>query len=106
MGLLILNCMLPDVAPIFHTHVGSPSWSGKHVSELGEADRAELMTYCSMEAFRHGWNNRISKQPRESLNPFHQDFLEGMPHRHWEQNYVAGWDYCSDMSGAEAELRG
>lgn len=92
MGFSIDLCNHPSIAPRFlFNHAPAPSWGGKESGALSVIEISELLKFCDDEGFRRGWNSGISPCGRsEDGNPFHGDFLDGVPNRKWSDSYRMG----------------
>ncbi len=70
-----------EFAPVIIKPEGRPRcWSGKSVMTMTKFDLEDLYQFCMDGARDMGIESVVSGDP-EDLNPFHPNFLLGMPYR-------------------------
>lgn len=79
-----------DFAPIFLPAIGEePTWSGKSIFELSKAEIEAISMFCMDAAFEMGMEDYVEGR-RETKNPFHPRFLNGVPHSIYATYYRRG----------------
>ncbi len=74
----------------FYNSSGQPSWCGKRTNEMDAVEMEAMLTFCSDEGWRLGYNDQQSGRPIDQgvLGLFHSDFADGTPHRLWRESYL------------------
>lgn len=80
-----------NTAPEYHcSMLGTPSWSGKHESQIDEDIQQNLNSFIRIEARRKGNNDFVQNCIGENKAFFHPEFLNGWPHKLWLEHYEIG----------------
>lgn len=101
---IVTSAGTADQAPSFLTGIiGLPTWSGKKLNEMTDAEIRDMCTFAETEGERAGWldadeGKDVLRGELES-NPFHRDFLGAVPHQLWRMAYRRG------VRGATAGVR-
>lgn len=64
-------------------------WSGKSIMTMTKFDLEDLYQFCMDSASEMGTESVVAGEP-EAANPFHPDFLLGMPFRTFDTFYRRG----------------
>ncbi|HHJ3081415.1 TPA: hypothetical protein ACPVZG_005312 [Vibrio parahaemolyticus] len=76
-------------APEHHcSNFGTPSWSGKHTSEITLEMLHDMKAFIIRETARKANNDAVQGCIGENETPpFHPDFLKGKPYKYWKECY-------------------
>ena len=88
-------------APVYQSgHGHTPSWSGRIVYDLKLQDIEDVHAFCMEEAWEIGYDDGMSNR-EERVNPFHRNFLHGIPYSVFGAYYARGRN-ASQKSPAQA----
>jgi len=79
-------------APEHHCSTfGTPSWSGKHSSEITLEMLHDMKAFIIRETSRKANNDVVQDCVGENETPpFHPEFLNGQPYKYWKDCYSKG----------------
>lgn len=92
-----------EAAPTYMALVGKvPIWNGKLRTQISGEDLEDMLGFCMREGRRIGAEDRRLGRPVR-INPFHPQFLHGMPHLYFRTFYELG---RKDLKGRRSKTAG
>lgn len=92
------------LAPVYMPREGNvPVWSGKKVFELSERDIDAVHEFCMEEAWNIGFEDGVDGI-EERANPFHRQFMQGVPFSVFMMYYMRGRSASQRSSAQMAGL--
>lgn len=85
----ILEMGTAHAAPVILIGSDRTSWSGKGHGEMSSQEVADLVAFCMSDARRLGKMDAHAGRPERS-NPFHTQYLRGMPAMYFRTFYLLG----------------
>lgn len=93
-----------DFAPVFLPATGvTPTWSGKSAMAMTKFDLEDLYQFCMDGALELGIESILAGEPEGAKNPFHPNFLLGMPFSTYDTFFQRG---RLEATGSWLEARG